>query len=267
MAIDPRAPARSETMSGASAIENEIPAYRAISGMAVFSFLLGLASLLCFIDPWFLLAGAGAMFTGFLAQRKILRYSDVLTGAGFAQAGIAMALVFGLSSLTTSQVDQYLMARSAGRFADRYAKVLEHEGLDGALWYRLTPAQQKGTSPRQNLAAMKGSGRDAAMHFQVATAEIEYVRARTSKGDHLHRVGVEACGYDGLEPSAGVLMELDGPGHSDASGATDDLLLELRGEKVGREIQWHVSEIRTNYHRRSYVLKKKVIDNGHGHTH
>lgn len=267
MAIDPNAPSRPETSSRASAIENELPTYRAISATAVVSLVLGLVSLLSFVDPWFLLAGAGAIVAGVLALLKIGRYSDVLTGAKYAQAGIVLGLVFGLSSTTTRQVDLFLLARKADAFADKYVQVLQTEGLAESVWYRLAPIEQTGKTPKQYLATVKTSGRDGQAEYMTRVAPVEQLRARINQGAKLHRVGVEECGYDGVTPYAGVLLELDGPGHPDQPEATDHVLIELRGEKEGRQITWYVSEVRNNYKPKSFTLKKQAVDDGHGHSH
>ena len=88
MALDPQPRPVASTV-----IENEIPAYRAISPLAVLSLVLGLLSLLCFTDPSFLVVAALAVTAGLLADRKIQRMPDVLTGRRLAQAGVALGLL------------------------------------------------------------------------------------------------------------------------------------------------------------------------------
>ncbi len=110
MAIDPQAPpAPGRPSSSVAAIENEIPTYRAVSTLAVASLLFGLISGLAFADFNFLVAAALAVGVGALALRKIRRQPDVLTGSGFAQAGIILGLAFALSSVTYTFVQNKLI--------------------------------------------------------------------------------------------------------------------------------------------------------------
>src|SRR3954469_19234646 len=68
LAIEPQAPPEKEQLSP---IENEIPAYRAISPMAIGSLVLGLISALSFADTTFLAASVLAVAAGIYAQWKI----------------------------------------------------------------------------------------------------------------------------------------------------------------------------------------------------
>ena len=268
MAIDPNAPPRSEATFGASAIENELPSYRAVSALAVVSLLLGLASLLSFVDPWFLLAGVGAIVTGALSLLKIRKYSDVLTGTPFAQAGIVLGLMFGLSSTTIRQVDLFLLSRKADQFADKYVRVLQEEGLAEAVWSRLSPSEQVGRSPKQYLSTLKGGGRDAQMEYRNATS------ARSSGCAPGFRRG-PSCTASGSRPAA---MTASSRMQPSCSNWTDQAVAKAPARpttccwnsgarsRVG-DISWFVSELRNDYARRSYALKHKVVDDGHGHSH
>ena len=73
-----------------SPIENELPAYRAISTRAIFSLLFGSLAIFCFAHPIFYAIAALAVVLGVLAHRAIRQYPDMLTGHGLANAGIAL---------------------------------------------------------------------------------------------------------------------------------------------------------------------------------
>jgi len=96
-----------------SAIENELPAYRAISPQAVVALICGLLAILSFANLYFLAFAAAAIGLGLLAERKIRRDPEIWTGRGLAHAGAALGLVFGLSAVTSEVVQGYLRSRSA----------------------------------------------------------------------------------------------------------------------------------------------------------
>ena len=132
MALDPH--------PASTAIENEIPTYRAIRPMAVVSLVLGLLALLCFVDPGFLVVAAAAVVAGVLADRKIRRMPEALTGRRLAQAGVALGLTFGLASVTIATVQGYLLKADAVRFGRQYAETLERASVSECVWYRLNPS-------------------------------------------------------------------------------------------------------------------------------
>ena len=87
-----------------SPIENELPTYRAVSSLAVFSLLLGIGSVFTFADTRMAVLGVGALVAGLIALRKIKHYPDILTGARLARIGIALGLIFVLSATTFDYV-------------------------------------------------------------------------------------------------------------------------------------------------------------------
>ena len=91
MAIDEKASIQATEPADAAVIDNELPAYRAISPGSIVSVVLGIASVFCFTDLWFLLVVAAAIAIGLLSLRKIRRLPEVLTGAAYARTGIGAA--------------------------------------------------------------------------------------------------------------------------------------------------------------------------------
>ena len=267
MVIDPSAPTKPEKPFGASAIENELPAYRAISALALVSLGLGVVSLLSFADLTFLVASVGAIVLGVLADWKIRRMPDILTGRGFAQAGVILGLIFGLSALTNDQVDRILLTRKIGQFADKYAAILKDEGVLEAFWYRQHPSVRAGKSPKQVEEMMLSSGRDSKAEFQSQIKQIQGIKDRLGPGGHLHRAVLESYGYDRLTPYGAIVLEMENAIAPNGPYESNDLLIEIKGEKAGREIKWWVTEIQPNYHRKTYRLRVKPVDDGHGHGH
>ena len=70
-----------------SAIENEIPTYRAISPMAVVALICGIIALLSFAHPAFLLSAGAAILLGILADRKIRLVLDEAARRWLGDAG------------------------------------------------------------------------------------------------------------------------------------------------------------------------------------
>ena len=88
-----------------SVIENELPAYRAISVRAVFSLVCGAIAIFTFAHPFFYLAAILAVVLGIVAHRAIRQHPDMLTGHGIANAGIAL----GLNGLLTALLVPFLL--------------------------------------------------------------------------------------------------------------------------------------------------------------
>ncbi len=108
-----------------SVIENELPTYRAISNLAIFSLVCGALAIFTWAHPFFYLASLLAVVLGVLAHRTIRNYPDMLTGRGLANAGIALGVVFGLGCGTYSTVQSYVRTHLAEKFAKHYAEVLQ----------------------------------------------------------------------------------------------------------------------------------------------
>ena len=68
-------------------IENELPTYRAVDRLAVVSAVLGIFSVFCFANLYFLAVAAAAVIIGILTDRRISRLSAELTGRGLRKPG------------------------------------------------------------------------------------------------------------------------------------------------------------------------------------
>src|SRR5260370_23072337 len=129
---------QSETAT-VSAIENELPTYRAISPGAVVSLIFGILAVLSFASWYFLAFAAAAIVVGVLSGRKIQKMPDVLTGNGIAQAGIALGRIFGLTAVTIVTVQSALRERQAAAFGPAYEKVLSKGSPNYLLFYNPPP--------------------------------------------------------------------------------------------------------------------------------
>ena len=265
VALDPNAPPRTRDDRGASAIDNEIPAYRAVSGLAITSLLLGSLTALTFIDQAFLLAGVAAVVCGLLAQRKIRRMPDVLTGIPMAQAGIALAVFLGLGATTHSYVDDFLMKRKINEFADFYLKELADKSPDEVLWYHQPPDIRSAKTPQQVRDETLKGGQMAKFEHENKVAAIERLKKALASGGQLHREGLEKSGYDGLTPYGAIVLEMHGSKVPLEPGQSDLCLLEIKGERKGGRYKWWIGDMRTDYKPKSYEHKEKPVDDGHGH--
>ncbi len=267
MATEPKAPATATPFAGA-AIDNEIPAYRAVSAKAVGALVLGLASVLSFADWRFLLVAGAAVVLGALALRDLRRLPDVLTGRGLANAGIGLAIVFGLSSLTLTQVQGLMLRRDAQAFGASYAKTLQEKSLAEAFWYKVPPESRKTMSPEQVLKELQASSRDP-MEMEMRIAAIRNLKERlgAAPGEKVVAERVEAIGTEGLAPVAAILLTVTGPGSAKYPEKEQHALLEIKADPTTGKYKWWVEDLTFPYTPGNYVAKFKPADDGHGHDH
>ncbi len=172
----------------ASVIENELPAYRAISRLAVFSLIFGFLAIFSFAHWFFYLFAILAIVAGVAANMTIGRYSDVLTGKGLASAGIALGLIFGLAAGTVATVESYVRNREAEKFAKKLVVMLKAPSPGEAFWWSHHPDMRKEKTPIQyvhEVEAAKGKERMAMDQkiwaaFQDSRPPRRLPRARTS---------------------------------------------------------------------------------------
>jgi Domain of unknown function (DUF4190) len=267
VAIDPNVTRTNPESGAASPIENEIPAYRAISPLAITSLILGALSILSFAHWFFLSFAVAALGLGFLADRKINRFSDVLTGRGFAHAGIGLGLIFGLASVTTSAVQGYLRSSAATRFATAYAQVLQDKSMEDALWYQAPPEERKKKTPGQIAKEMREGMPDPAA-FEMQTGPLRKLKSRLEKDKDtkLRFSKLESHGVDGLTTFAAALLELTEPDAKHAHGDEFAMVL-LKADNTKGRFEWRVDEFQYPYKPSSFVPAPEPVDDGHGHAH
>lgn len=257
-----------------SAIENELPAYRAISKIAVFSLIFGFLSLFSFAHWFFYLFALLAIATGIAANLKIKRYSDVLTGQGLATAGIAMGLVFGLAAATVMTVQTYVRNREATKFAKELAAALKAPNSGDALWFTLYPDMRKDKNPTQYLHEVESAkGKERMMHEQRFGA-LNKMRKRltSSPGQDIHFLRIESTGIDesrGLDMGVYALavFELEGPGSKEFPEKEQLAGAFIKAKTTGSRYEWWVDTYIFPYQASSFVPAEKPVDDGHGHAH
>lgn len=272
MPTDQTAPLTAEAAPPrSSAIENELPTYRAISNRAIFSVICGALAAFSFAELWFLAFAVLAIVLGISAHLAIKRHPDLLTGSRLANTGIGLGLVFGLMVLTYTTVMSIIITREAGRFAVTFAKVLKEGSLGDAFLYRLPPEQRKdrtAASMEQEWEQQKARERGLAEQKMLGLNLLR--RALLPKDAHLRFVGVETYGVDEERVDkvgyyAAVLYEVEhfDPKYGPKGGQY--ALALFKGAPSGRHIEWYNDTILYPYRPESFQLSGKAIDDGHGH--
>jgi len=270
VAIDQSSSTSSVDPAPMPAIENEFPAYRAISSMSILSLVLGVGSVFCFASLWFLILVAGSVLVGLLSIRKIRRLPDVLTGAAYARVGIGLGLLFGLSALSHLAAQEVLINLDAGRFARFYLNVIKDEPVSMSLWFQQRPDYRKTKSPDEIADELRKSKNPVTPDpYGEKTLGIQQIKERLkSQGEEIRYVKIESNATDGLTVHANALFELAGPGSQQYPEKQFGLLQMLKGPDGGKD-DWIVEEIKFPYTPASAVatVPKKTDDDGHGHGH
>jgi hypothetical protein len=248
-----------------AAIENEIPTYRAINPQAVVSLICGILAILSFSHWLFLSCAAAAIVLGIVADRKIVRYSDVLTGRGIAQAGIALGLIFGLAALTIGVVQDWILVREATRFARTYEDVLTRGTSEDALWYGQNPLYRKQKTPTEVATELKKSRPGGGGMFDLEQAPLTRLRQRIGEGAEIHFAEVEKRGPEDMNVYAAVLFELHAKGSQPLPEGEQFAMVLMKGMKQGRHYEWWVDQVAYPYIPDSYKPAAKPVDDGHGH--
>ncbi len=253
-----------------SVIENELPSYRAVSSLAVFSLVFGVLGLFSIASPYFYLCAILAVVLGLWADRSIQHYSDILTGRSLAQAGVALGLVFGLGIFTVTYVRGMIHSRSAASFARYYADVVKNRSLADILWLEIPPVQRKNVSPAEVIEKMQSTKKKEAMVYEMRTGPVRSLKKRldASKESELHFIGLEREGTEGMNLVALALFEVHAPAPAEGPDPGNYALAVLKGStEGGKGYDWWVDEVRYPYKPASLALPEKPVDDGHGHAH
>jgi hypothetical protein len=255
-----------------SPIENQLPTYRAISSRAVLSVLCGALAVFSFANLTFLIFAVLAMAIGFMAIVAIKRSPDRLTGRRLANAGIALGLVFGLTVVTYTALQAFILKREASKFANVYAKALKEGSFGDALLLRADPETRKTQTPadaEKEFEKMKSRERGPADQKFAGLLNIR--KALAQQDAHIHLIGIEDQGEDeGRVGRVGyfafALYEVEAPPGKGDSDARQFALAILKGYANGRHYEWHVEDVIYPYSPKSYQTAAKPVDDGHGHA-
>jgi hypothetical protein len=112
---------------------DELGQYRSLSTLAVAALVLGLCSPLAFVGPLLLAIPLISVAVAWLALARIRASANCLTGRPLAIAGIVLAVVFAVASLTHVYVRDKLSTRLAGDAAQRWLSLVSADRIDEAL--------------------------------------------------------------------------------------------------------------------------------------
>jgi hypothetical protein len=245
------------------AIENEIPTYRAISAQAVLALMCGVLAIFSFAHPAFLGCAVLAVVLGALADRKIVRMSDVLTGRGLAQAAIALGLTFGLASVTIATVQDWIVVREATKFAHTYEQTLAKGAMEDAIWYGQPPVYRNSKTPQEMYTEMKKARGGMLELNQTGLIKL---RAAIDAGAQPHFDRIEQHGDDQRDVFAAALYELHAGKAKPLADEDRFALALLKGSIRNRKYEWWVDQVVYPYTLASYKPKAQPVDE-HGHQH
>lgn len=265
--------------SSGSPIENEVADYRAIHPMAVFALMAAVAGALSFVHWMFLLPACAAILLGIYALKKIKELPDIYSGTSLAQAGVALGMIFALSSITVATVWSVRTKQEAQKFAEHYCEVLnagiEANQIKDSLWYRLAPETRKTTGVEEFFEQFQKQAETDRSVFESMAGPVLQIQtdARRSKRRMVVQE-VESSGFNQDEAFALVRLALvpisEDHGHSHADGQPHEedktilALLILNGKVVSGEYLWMVKEITPNYQKNTKIITPE-IDHGHDH--
>ncbi len=267
MALDQTpSPAATESLAP-PAIDNEFPTYRAISSLAVFSLVFGLASVFSFASLWFLLLAGAAVVSGWMALRKISRFPEILTGASYARVGIGVALLFGLSSITNYVAEEILTTVDAQRFAQHYIEIIKDQPVGLALWYEQGLEYRKVKTPDDVVEEIKKSKNPGTEDpYGQKTAGFVAIKNRLkSSGQELRFSKIESKIVHGITIYANALIEVDGPVTATYPKKQYGLIMMSKAPGVGK-YDWVVQDFKFPYTPESVGVEvPHADDDGHGH--
>jgi hypothetical protein len=252
-----------------SAIENELPTYRAISPWSVTSLLCGFMSLFSIAHPVFYIFAILAVVLALKADRSIKRYPDMFTGRTLAQIGAALGLIFGLGILTVTTVQGVVRSRNAESFARYYADVAKTRTLPDLVWLGVPPSSRPSVSPEEAFQKMTANKKDAGM-YEMKISPLRKLKERldSSKDQEMHFVKLEKEAVDGLTSIALALFDLHGPATKEFPQTDEHALVILKGTaEGGKGYEWWVDDVSYPYKPQTASLPEKPVDDGHGHGH
>jgi hypothetical protein len=255
-------------------IPNQLPAYRAISPLAVLSLFFGILAIFSFAHQFFYVFSILAIGMGILANRAIRRYPDMLTGGSLAKAGITLGLIFGLASGTYTGVQTLVRTRAAESFARKFVEIVKSPSEGDVLWYSLHPVQRKDKTATQVLQEFEAAKTKERMMAEQKTAPLRSLRKRlaSSKDEDLHFVKIQSVGPDesrGTEVNiyAVALFEVEGPGNKEFPEKHQYAAAILKGTSKGRQYEWWIDDMKFPYNLQEIAPTVKPVDDGHGHAH
>jgi hypothetical protein len=253
------------TSKSPSLLENELPNYRAISGWAVGSLLMGLLSVFSFGNLMFLGASVLAFVFGGMALMKIRNSPELLTGKGLANTGIALGLICGAASATLTVTQSMILEQEAKKFGAEICKAFETGELAQGMWYFFPGFERAKKKPVEVLEQMRAGTRDP-MEFDSVTSGVRAVQERlgSTKGQHIHVHSIEKKGLDGLTPMATLILEIHGPTSEKFPKEYQYARVTTKGQITDGKYDWNIENVMFPY---EIGTLANEVDSAHGHDH
>ncbi len=282
-----------DPLAAPEAFGNEIPTYRAVSAPALASAICGLLSGLAFVSYWWLFLSALAILFGAVGIWRVRSMPDTLTGRNFAHAGLAMGIIFGVSSFGYDLYSMYSLRTQSRAFAVNvvrtFNKAKSKTPVDTAeiMWWMMPPHMRKGKVPEDARAEIAQIAKDS-VKVRLIEDQIRMMADFAGKDQPIEIVTVEDAFYSERDAYATVLLKVGGgrdhshdadieashkPGearHEPIGANPDHALIVVHGMVDGQTFGWYVEQLQYPYTPASIkaVPKKAAVeDDGHGHAH
>jgi len=125
--------------------------YRSLSTLAVVSFVLGLCSAVMFASPLMVVVPLAAVATALVALKGIAASAGGLSGARLAHWGLALAIVFGVASVSRAKVRDVILQKQADHVGQQWLSLAAEGRAEEMLQLmtrtaveKLTPAVEPG---------------------------------------------------------------------------------------------------------------------------
>ncbi len=125
--------------------------YSSLSTLAVVAFVLGLCSAVMFASPLMVVVPLAAVATALVALKGIAASAGGLSGARLAYWGLALAIVFGVASVTRVKVREVILQRQADHVGRQWLSLAAEGRAEEMLQLmsrsaveKLTPAVEPG---------------------------------------------------------------------------------------------------------------------------
>ena len=262
MATDP---ATDSTRRSSSAIENELPTYRAISGWAVAALVFGFLSIVSFANLYFLAASVAAVVAGVIATRTIRAYPELLTGRGLANLGVTLGLICGLGAATLAAVQWFVIGKQTRDFAAVFAAKLAEPSPAELYWLQTPPGQRADSTPQDVLKEIEeaNTAQDPMqMDPRLVVTGNLHDRVAGIEGQEVHVEAIEDRGFEGTTPFAMVRIHLEGP-EAGKVPAEEYALLRIKGT-IDSPREWWVDEVVYPYEPEAVT---GYVESAHGHDH
>lgn len=121
--------------------------YRSLSTMAVVALVLGICSVVMFASPLMVVVPLAAVAAALLALKSIAASDGGLSGGRLAYWGLALAIVFGVASVSRVQVRDRLLQGQADRVARQWLSLAADGNAEGMLDLMTKSATSKLSPP------------------------------------------------------------------------------------------------------------------------